>query len=314
MVWFKVDDTLAFHHKVVAAGNAAMGMWVRAGSWSSQNLTDGFVPDHMVTALGSIGQAKKLVAVRLWTREPGGYRFWQWTEPGRQPTRGQIEEDRAAARERMRRVRGGRGSGEVRPNVRPNTGVGHDTLTTPVREESGASHGDDGEKTSALPDAEHEPDNDDTPQVNASRSGEHSGEQNPNEQRTSPPVRQPRPVPSRPEGSVQVDRSSSGSRAAHENDDDHEDLDTRIVTLVAQLTGRHITPEWATRIRRQILDGRTIRDPAAYVTRAIRESPNDFVPHNDPADQPPPPQGRRDPNTTERGAAAVRAALTRRPT
>lgn len=31
MPWFKVDDTLALHGKVVAAGNPAMGLWVRAG-------------------------------------------------------------------------------------------------------------------------------------------------------------------------------------------------------------------------------------------------------------------------------------------
>ena len=53
MPWFKVDDNLAFHHKVVAAGNAAMGLWVRAGAMCAQQLTDGFVPDHMVNTLGS---------------------------------------------------------------------------------------------------------------------------------------------------------------------------------------------------------------------------------------------------------------------
>lgn len=34
MSWFKVDDHLAFHRKTLAAGNEAMGLWVRAGSWS----------------------------------------------------------------------------------------------------------------------------------------------------------------------------------------------------------------------------------------------------------------------------------------
>ena len=41
MTWFRVDDTLAMHPKVYAAGNAAMGLWVRAGAWSMQQLTDG---------------------------------------------------------------------------------------------------------------------------------------------------------------------------------------------------------------------------------------------------------------------------------
>ena len=116
MPWFKVDDNLAFHAKVVAAGNAAMGMWVRAGSWSAQQLTDGFVPDHMVPALGDKRQAQRLVAVGLWTQESDGYRFHEWMD--RQPSREQVEAERAAARERMAaRRKNKRGSSpEVRPN------------------------------------------------------------------------------------------------------------------------------------------------------------------------------------------------------
>lgn len=107
MVWFKVDDTLAFHRKTVAAGNAAMGLWVRAGSWSAQQLQDGFVPDHIVGALGTKREATRLVSAELWIRVEGGFQFHQWDEPGRQPTREQVETDRAAARERMRKLRGG---------------------------------------------------------------------------------------------------------------------------------------------------------------------------------------------------------------
>ena len=53
MAWFKVDDTFAMHEKVLAAGNSAIGLWVRSGAWSMQQLTDGFVPDHVVRALGT---------------------------------------------------------------------------------------------------------------------------------------------------------------------------------------------------------------------------------------------------------------------
>lgn len=103
MPWFKVDDNLAFHAKTVAAGNAAMGLWVRAGSWSAQQLTDGLIPNHLVSSLGNQAQAKKLVEAGLWEKVAGGYRFWEWTE--RNPTRDQVEEERAAARERMRLAR-----------------------------------------------------------------------------------------------------------------------------------------------------------------------------------------------------------------
>jgi hypothetical protein len=103
MPWFKVDDNLAFHAKAVAAGNPAMGLWVRAGSWCAQQLTDGFLPDHMLPALGTAQQAKRLVDNRLWERVQGGYRFHEWTE--RQPSKGDVEAERAAARERMREFR-----------------------------------------------------------------------------------------------------------------------------------------------------------------------------------------------------------------
>lgn len=103
MPWFKVDDNLSFHHKVVAAGNPAMGLWVRAGSLSAQQLTDGFIPDHMAAALGTKAQAERLVTVGLWSREKGGYRFHEWTE--RQPSKADVEAERLAHAERMRAYR-----------------------------------------------------------------------------------------------------------------------------------------------------------------------------------------------------------------
>lgn len=130
MPWFKVDDNLAFHHKVVAAGNPAIGLWARAGSLCAQQLTDGFIPDHMIAAMGTTAQAKKLVQVGLWDRVRGGYRFHGWAE--RQPSKADVEAERAAAKERMREYRAkkkgvapkadpqvnGLGSEEVRPNER----------------------------------------------------------------------------------------------------------------------------------------------------------------------------------------------------
>lgn len=103
VAWFKVDDNLAFHHKVIAAGNAAIGLWARAGSFSMQQLTDGFIPDHVIPSLGKKAEATRLVQVGLWERVDGGYRFHQWSE--RQPSKQQVEAERLAARERQQRAR-----------------------------------------------------------------------------------------------------------------------------------------------------------------------------------------------------------------
>ena len=81
MPWFKVDDRLAMHPKVMRAGNAAMGLWVRAGSWSAQNGTDGLIPAALLASLGATrNQAEALVKAHLWTSEPDGYRFHDWSE------------------------------------------------------------------------------------------------------------------------------------------------------------------------------------------------------------------------------------------
>lgn len=103
MPWFKVDDTLALHMKTVKAGNAAMGLWVRAGSWSMQTLTDGFVPDEIVPQLGTIPQARRLVDVGLWDRLPTGYAFHEWEQ--RQPSKARVHQERAATAERQAKAR-----------------------------------------------------------------------------------------------------------------------------------------------------------------------------------------------------------------
>lgn len=81
MTWFKVDDKLAMHPKAMRAGNAAMGLWVRAGSWAAAHLTDGHVPSDLLTALGGKrAHADALVKAGLWDVEPDGYRFRDWLE------------------------------------------------------------------------------------------------------------------------------------------------------------------------------------------------------------------------------------------
>lgn len=103
MTWFRVDDTLAFHPKVIQAQNAAMGLWVRAGSWSSQQLTDGFIPTEIARSIGNTAQANALVHSGLWIPNGSGYEFHQFAE--RNPTRKTVEEQRAATAERVRKWR-----------------------------------------------------------------------------------------------------------------------------------------------------------------------------------------------------------------
>ena len=104
MAWFKVDDGLAFHPKAIEAGNAAMGLWVRAGAWCSAHLTEGALPKHMIGTLGAQARdAKRLVAAGLWEQTDVGFQFCDWDKY--QPTKQQVEADREANRERQKRFR-----------------------------------------------------------------------------------------------------------------------------------------------------------------------------------------------------------------
>lgn len=98
MVWFVVDDSMAMHPKIIAAGNAAIGLWTRCGSWCAQTLSDGFVPRSIARSFGTIGQCKALVKAGLWIEVEGGYQFHQWSE--RQQTKSDVEAKRKADRAR----------------------------------------------------------------------------------------------------------------------------------------------------------------------------------------------------------------------
>lgn len=139
MTWFKVDDGFAFHPKAGVAGNAALGLWVRAGSWSAQQLTDGEVPRKYLRALGGRPRdAKQLVLAGLWETTTEGWRFHDWDVF--QPSRKHVLSEREAARERMKRVRSQRSSGERSPEHSPNVRPTQRS-TTPTRPDLRTSSG-----------------------------------------------------------------------------------------------------------------------------------------------------------------------------
>lgn len=94
MPWFKVDDAFAFHPKVIAAGNAAAGLWVRAGSWASQQLTDGHIPTEIARTLGRPAEIQRLVNAGLWMKNGDGWDFHEWSTHN--PTRAEVTANRAS--------------------------------------------------------------------------------------------------------------------------------------------------------------------------------------------------------------------------
>ena len=104
MPWFKVDDKLHSHPKRYRASLRAMGLWVLAGSWCSDQLTDGVIPRDLLSALGGRpADAADLVQAGLWDECPEGWRFHDWE--AQNPTRRDVEARRAEDRERKAQAR-----------------------------------------------------------------------------------------------------------------------------------------------------------------------------------------------------------------
>lgn len=124
MTWFKIDDSAHMHPKVIAAGNAALGLWLRCGAYSAQHLTEGAVPGLVAKQYGTAPQAAKLVKVGLWHEadhdcprcpQPavGDYIVHDFFEGGRNATRAQVEANRSAAAERKAKSRAGKNGDRI---------------------------------------------------------------------------------------------------------------------------------------------------------------------------------------------------------
>jgi hypothetical protein len=93
MGWFKIDDQLFSHPKVLSIDPryrlTAMGIFVLAGSWSSTYLTDGVVPEHWLSSIQATKQqAQVLIKAGLWDPHPLGYVFHDWADYN--PTRDEV--------------------------------------------------------------------------------------------------------------------------------------------------------------------------------------------------------------------------------
>jgi len=94
-MWMKIDDRMHSHRKTRALTRshpekirdaAPMGLWVLAGSWASQNATDGWVPESELDRWDDDWEALTRRLVRSgywWPEEHGGepgYGFNDWQE------------------------------------------------------------------------------------------------------------------------------------------------------------------------------------------------------------------------------------------
>lgn len=103
MPWFRLEDSFHHHPKVTKAGNAATGLWVRCGTYSSQYLTDGRIPAEIARDYGRPREIQALLASRLWVENGDGFLMPDYLDYN--PSADQVRLDRARARERQAKRR-----------------------------------------------------------------------------------------------------------------------------------------------------------------------------------------------------------------
>lgn len=103
MPWFRLDDSFDSHPKVMAAGNEAVGLFVRCGTYCARHLTDGFIPENIALLYGSPELVETLVRTKLWRRARGGWRMPDYLAYN--PSAQTVDNERAAKTERQKRWR-----------------------------------------------------------------------------------------------------------------------------------------------------------------------------------------------------------------
>lgn len=151
MAHFKVDDQLHTHPKAARAGDAAMGMWTRAGSYCMAYKTEGHVPESWVRVQQQgRKKADALVQAGMWVRcddpEPG-WQFHDWEDI--QDTAEQIEIRRERSRERTRNWRKRVVEGKTGDGVRDASRDASVTVPSTSSPSSSPTHGSSVETSAA---------------------------------------------------------------------------------------------------------------------------------------------------------------------
>ncbi len=137
MSHFYIDDQFPFHPKALKAGNAAIGLWARAGALSKQQTTGGHVPLEVARALGTKAEADRLVRAGLWIVVDDGYVFHDWESfPGNfsaEEEKRRRDAARESARQRKQKQR-------ARTGHIPSHSEGHSVTAAGVTPESRAPH------------------------------------------------------------------------------------------------------------------------------------------------------------------------------
>lgn len=114
MSWARFDDQVTFHPKIVDAGNAAVGLWVRMTTYACAQLTDGFIPATVALLLGSKEEIDKAADCGLLDVVKGGYQVHDFLHHNPSSEQARATRATAAAAKREAGRIGGKQSGAAR--------------------------------------------------------------------------------------------------------------------------------------------------------------------------------------------------------
>jgi hypothetical protein len=103
-MWIKLDDQIAHHPKLMAAGPVASWLFVAGLGYCNKFLTDGFIPSAALGTLGGVKNAatvaEVLVRTGIWEKVPGGFKVHDFHDYN--PTAAAVKMKRRKDRERKR--------------------------------------------------------------------------------------------------------------------------------------------------------------------------------------------------------------------
>lgn len=300
--FIRVHDGLPDHPKIFALSDRAFRLLIESWCWCSRHLTDGFIPGAAWRKRGTARARVELLAAGLAEEVEGG--VWMHNYLQHQRSAAEVEQARQA-----RNARGESGSygnhvrwhvreGIVRPGCPhcpsppARSRTGHFAPKTNPDPPPGVTEkrpvdktGDKPVDTATTCDASHEEGSTGAagPIAHAIANGSQTVARGRDRDiDTGPTV---------PISGGAVDHHPSGryarTRASRdESSEPGRQLDEAAAAVLKELTGRTITGDQATAIRRRVLDGRTVSNPRAYLVKALRADPAAFLPPaRDPADQ-----------------------------
>ncbi|WP_242884031.1 hypothetical protein [Actinomadura litoris] len=294
--FIKVHDGMPDHPKIYGLSDRAFRLLVTWWCWCSRHLTDGHIPAATWRKCGTARARAELLAAGLAQEGPDG--VWMHDYLEHQRSAAEVEQIRTAHGE------GGSLGNHVRWHVRRGVRRANCSHCNPDRD---LAHDPDSArprngKVGRGRHAEQRANDNGKPSVNKpvgnpvdkaltgdNRSvagsavvGNRSQERSLTDRRTSPEtttetetdtgdLRSPHEDPS-------VDHHRPDRYARTRAREDRHPLGPVVAVELRRLTGKDISDEHASAVAHQVLDGRTVSDPRAYLVASLRGQPSAFLP------------------------------------